>query len=229
VDTTSRRDNHVRLVQLPAGALKLEGSLSIPETARGIVLCAYGSASDQHGVRHGYTRVAQALRDAGFAVLLLNLLTTDEVALDRKTGFFRSNVSIFSQRILGATNWLIQNYKTQAWNYKIGYFAAGASAGAALIAAAERPDAVNAIVSCGGRPELAEPHLPGVVAPTLFLVGENDTLAVNVHRTALLRLRVDKQLESITGATDLFGEEDTLAEVTRLTRQWFERYLAPKA
>jgi putative phosphoribosyl transferase len=219
----------VRPVQVPAGALKLEGGLSIPEATRGIVLCAYGSASDQHSVRHGYTRVAQALRDAGFAILLLILLTPDEVALDRKTGFFRSNVSIFSQRILGATNWLSQNYKTQARNYKIGYFAAGASAGAALIAAAERPDAVNAIVSCGGRPELAEPHLPGVVAPTLFIVGENDTLAMNVHRTALLRLRVDKQLESITGATDLFGEEGTLAEVTRLTRQWFERYLAPKA
>ncbi len=219
----------MRPVQLPAGALKLEGSLSIPEAAQGIVLCAYGSASDKHSVRHGYTSVAQALRDAGFAVLLLNLLTPDEVVLDRKTGFFRSNASIFSQRILGATNWLIQNYKTQARNYKIGYFAAGASAGAALIAAAERPDAVNAIVSCSGRPELAEPHLPSVVAPTLFLVGENNTLALNVHRTALLRLRVDKQLESITGATDLFEEEGTLAEATRLTRQWFERYLAPKA
>jgi len=229
VDTTSQWDNDARLVQVPGGALTLEGSLSVPEPARGFVLCAYASQNDQHNVRKGYVTIARVLREAGFAILLVDLLTPDEKALDKETGFFRSNASIFSQRILGVTNWLIQNYETQAQDYKIGYFAAGAGAGGALIAAAERPDAVNAIVSCGGRPELAEPYLPSIVAPTLFIVGENDTLAVNVHRTALLRLRVDKQLESITGATDLFGEEGTLAEVTRLTRQWFERYLVSKA
>jgi putative phosphoribosyl transferase len=229
VDTTSQWDNDARLVQIPGGALLLEGSLSMPEAARGFVLCAYANQNDQHNVREGYVTIARALHEAGFAVLLVDLLTTDEKALDKETGFFRSNASIFSQRILGATNWLVQNYETQAQDYKIGYFAAGASAGAALIAAAERPDAVHAIVSCGGRPELAEPYLPGIVAPTLFIVGENDTEAVNVHRTALLRLRVDKQLESIAGTADLFGEEGILAEVTRLTRQWFERYLAPKS
>jgi putative phosphoribosyl transferase len=201
----------------------------MPEPARGFVLCAYGSQSDQHNVRDRYITIARVLREAGFAILLVDLLTPDEKALDKETGFFRSNASLFSQRILGATNWLIQNYETQARDYKIGYFAAGASAGAALIAAAERPDAVHAIVSCAGRPELAEPYLPSIVAPTLFIVGENDTLAVNLHRTALLRLRVDKQLESIAGTADLFGEEKTLAEVARLAQQWFERYLASKA
>ena len=229
VDTTSKWDNDVRLVEVPGGALTLEGILSMPEPARGFVLCAYASQNDQHNVREGYVTIARALREAEFAVLLVDLLTSDEKALDLETGFFRSNAGIFSQRILGATNWLIQNYETQARDYKIGYFAAGAAAGAALIAAAERPDAVHAIVSCGGRPELAEPYLPDIVAPTLFIVGENDTETVNVNRTALLRLRVDKQLESIAGTADLFGEEDALTEVTRLAQQWFERYLAPKA
>ncbi len=193
----------------------------MPETAQGIVLCPYGGASRQQG----YHEVAQVLQDAGLATLLFNLLTPEDEALDRQTGFFDSNVSIFSQRILAATNWFIDNFDTQPRTFRIGYFAVGASTGGALTAAAERPDAVQALVSCSGRPDLDEQYLPKVSAPILFLVGENDSSVVEKHRSSLSLIKAEKQLEIIPGTTSLFEGADVREKVTGLVRQWFERYL----
>jgi putative phosphoribosyl transferase len=222
MERTAESHNNMRQVQVAGGAVSLEGWLSMPETAQGIVLYPFAGASNQQG----YNDIAQPLQDAGFATLLFNLLTPEDEALDKQTGFFDTNISIFSQRILGATNWFIDNFDTQPRTFKIGYFAIGASAGGALVAAAERPDAVQSIVSCSGRPDLAEQYLPRVSAPTLFLVGENDKTAVEIHRTALSQLKAVNQLEILPGTTSLFEDENVQEKVTALVRQWFELYLA---
>jgi len=222
VERTEESNNNVRQVQVAGGAVTLQGWLSMPDTAQGIVFCPFGGG----GRQQGYDEVAQLLQDGGFATLLLNLLTPEEEALDKQTAFFDSNVSIFSQRIQGATSLFIDNFDTQPRIFRIGYFAIGASAGGALVAAAERPDAIQAIVSCSGRPDLADQYLPMVSAPTLFLVGENDRSAIEMHHAALSQFKVEKQLEIIPGTTSLFEEEDTRKKVTELVRQWFERYLA---
>jgi putative phosphoribosyl transferase len=221
VERTAESNDNTRQVQVTGGAVQLNGSLSMPETAQGIVLCPYGGANRQQW----YNEIVQPLHDAGLATLLFNLLTPEEEELDKQTGFFDSNVSIFSQRILGATNWFIDNFDTQPRTFKIGYFGIGASAGGALIAAAERPDAVQALVSCAGRPGLAEQYLPRISVPSLFLVAENDTSAVEMHRTALSQLKADNQLEIIPGTTSLFEDENMREKVTDLVRQWFARYL----
>jgi len=222
MERTAESNNNMRQVQVAGGAVSLEGWLSMPETAQGIVLCPFAGASRQQG----YNDIAQPLQEAGFATLLFNLLTPEDEALDKQTGFFDTNISIFSQRILGATNWFIDNFDTQPRTFKIGFLALGASAGGVLVAAAERSDAVQSIVSCSGRPDLAEQYLPRVSAPTLFLVGENDKTAVEMHRTALSQFKAVNQLEIIPGTTSLFEDENVREKVTDLVRQWFERYLA---
>jgi putative phosphoribosyl transferase len=222
VEKTAESNNNVRRVQVAGGAVPLNGWLSMPETAQGIVLCPFGGANRQQG----YNEVVKPLYDAGLGTLLFNLLTPEDEELDKQTSFFDSNVSIFSQRILGATNWFTDNFDTQPRTFKIGYFAIGTSVGGALIAAAERPDAVQAIVSCSGRPDLAEQYLPRISVPSLFLVGENDTSAVEMHRTAVSQLKAVNQLEIIPGTTSLFEDANVREKVTDLVRQWFERYLA---
>ena len=202
--------------------ITLEGNLNIPENPRGVVLFAHGSGSSRHSPRNQF--VAQVLHKAGFATLLIDLLTADEEEQDWQTGHLRFNIDLLSQRVLGATNWLTVNPETA--NLKIGYFGASTGAAAALTAAAERPLAVGAVVSRGGRPDLAGSSLTAVQAPTLLIVGSKDTQVIELNRMALSLLKGEKQLEIIPGATHLFEEPGALEQVAQLASQWFTRYLA---
>src|SRR5438067_5677859 len=209
--------------QVPVGNnITLEGNLKIPENPRGVVLFAHGSGSSRHSPRNQF--VAQVLHEAAFATLLIDLLTADEEEQDRLTGHLRFNIDLLSQRVVGATNWLTVNPATA--NLKIGYFGASTGAAAALVAAAEHPLAVGAVVSRGGRPDLAGSALTAVQAPTLLIVGSKDTQVIELNRMALSLLKGEKQLEIIPGATHLFEEPGALEQVAQLASQWFTRCLA---
>jgi putative phosphoribosyl transferase len=212
-----------RLVRVAAGPVTLEGNLSLPERARGIVLFAHGSGSSRHSPRNRY--VARVLNEAELATLLVDLLTPDEEAVDLRTAHLRFDIGLLAGRLVGVTDWLTQYPDTR--ELRIGYFGASTGAAAALVAAAQHPDAVGAIVSRGGRPDLAGPALARVRAPTLLIVGGNDFEVVELNRRALAPLRCEKQLEIVPGATHLFEEPGALEEVARLAREWFERYLTP--
>jgi putative phosphoribosyl transferase len=202
--------------------ITLEGNLSLPENPRGVVLFAHGSGSSRHSPRNQF--VAQVLHEASFATLLIDLLTMQEDEQDRYTGHFRFDIDLLSRRVVGATNWLTTNPTTA--NLKIGYFGASTGAAAALVAAAERPMVVGAVVSRGGRPDLAGSYLTAVQAPTLLLVGSKDTQVIELNRRAFSLLRCEKQIEIIPGASHLFEEPGTLEKVAQLASQWFTRYLA---
>jgi len=201
----------------------LEGNLSLPEGARGIVLFAHGSGSSRHSPRNRY--VAQILNEAKLATLLVDLLTPDEEAIDLRTAHLRFDIGLLAERLVGVTDWLTQYPDTR--HLRVGYFGASTGAAAALVAAAQRPDAVDAVVSRGGRPDLAGPALALVRAPTLLIVGGNDFEVVELNRRALALLRCEKRLEIVPGATHLFEEPGALEVVARLAREWFERYLMP--
>ena len=221
MDTTSQGNNIDRLVQVAAGALFLDGHLTIPENARGIVLFPYAIENEQ---RVSYTAsLAWLFNEQSIATLLVDLLTPDEKALDKETGFFRENVNVLHQRIIGIANWLIETPETQ--NLRICYFGVGVTGAAVLIAAAERPDAVVTVIATAQRLDLARDYLPRVEAPVLLLGGENDSQANESSRLALEQLRAEKKLETIAGAGHLFEDTSTLEEVARLASQWFERYL----
>ena len=204
-------------MQVPAGAVILTGLLSIPEDARGIILFADATNIDQ------YKYIARLIREGGIATLLVNLLTSEDEAWDKESGFFRDNVDVLHQRIIGIANWLNEDQVTQ--NLRICYFGTGVSGAAALVAAAERPDLPVSVVSVAGRIDLAKDYLSKVEAPTLLLAGENDTSSANMNREGLEQLHGDKQFETIPGASNLFEQEHTQQEVARLTSQWFERHL----
>jgi putative phosphoribosyl transferase len=208
-------------VRVPAGQVTLEGNLNLPDAAGGIVLFAHGSGSSRHSPRNRY--VAQLLNDAKLATLLADLLTPDEEAIDMRTAHLRFDIGLLARRLIAVTDWLTGQPLTRA--LRIGYFGASTGAGAALVAAAERADAVGAVVSRGGRPDLAGPALPRVRAPTLLIVGGNDFQVIELNRAAYAQLRCEKQLVIIPGATHLFEEPGALDEVARLARDWFERYL----
>ena len=203
--------------------IMLEGNLNIPENPRGVVLFAHGSGSSRHSPRNQF--VAQVLHKAGFATLLIDLLTAGEEEQDWQTGHLRFNIDLLSQRVEGATNWLSVNPATA--NLKIGYFGASTGAAAALVAAAEHPLTVGAVVSRGGRPDLAGSALTAVQAPTLLIVGSKDTQVIELNRMALSLLKGEKQIEIVPGATHLFEEPGALERVAQLASQWFTRYLAP--
>jgi putative phosphoribosyl transferase len=214
-----------RPVRVSAGPVELEGNLGVPAGAGGVVLFAHGSGSGRHSPRNRY--VARALREANLATLLIDLLTPDEEEVDLRTGHLRFDIGLLAERLAGATDWLVRNPDTQ--DMRIGYFGASTGAGAALVAAAERPEAVGAIVSRGGRPDLAGDALPLVKAPTLLIVGGNDVPVIGMNEEALERLRAKKRLEIVPGATHLFEEPGALEEVARLAAGWFARYLARDA
>jgi dienelactone hydrolase len=211
-----------RLVRVTAGGVILEGNLSLPEGARGVVLFAHGSGSSRHSSRNRY--VARLLNEAKLATLLVDLLTAEEEAVDLRTAHLRFDIGLLAERLVGATDWLTRHPDTR--HLRIGYFGASTGAAAALVAAAQRPDAVGAIVSRGGRPDLAGPALPLVRAPTLLIVGGNDVQVIELNRLAFEQLRCEKQLVIVPGATHLFEEPGALDEVARLARDWFERHLA---
>ncbi len=198
----------------------LSGDLMIPERARGIVLFAHGSGSSRYSPRNRY--VAGVLQQGGFATLLLDLLTPAEEQIDISTRQFRFDIELLAKRLIEATDWLQREPATSSLS--IGYFGASTGAAAALIAAAERPS-INAVVSRGGRPDLAGITLPRVHAPTLLIVGSLDQTVIQLNREALARLRCEKQLAIVPRATHLFEEPGTLEEVSKLARSWFEMHL----
>jgi putative phosphoribosyl transferase len=210
-----------RLVRVAVGPVILEGSLSLPREARGIVLFAHGSGSSRHSLRNRH--VARLLNEARLATLLIDLLTADEEASDRWTARLRFDIGLLATRLVGATDWLTHYPDTRT--LRVGYFGASTGAGAALVAAAERPRLVGAVVSRGGRPDLAGSALARVRAPTLLIVGGNDAPVIELNRAALKHLHCEKQLVIIPAATHLFEEPGALDEVARLAREWFERYL----
>ena len=212
-----------RSVSVDAGPVTLQGDLTLPESARAVVLFAHGSGSGRFSPRNRY--VAELLNQAGLATLLVDLLTTEEEAIDMRTAHLRFDIGLLADRLIGATRWLKREPATR--DLHIGYFGASTGAGAALVAAAELPDAIGAIVSRGGRPDLAGDALPRVSAPTLLIVGGNDPEVLELNRLALAQMRCERQLVVIPRATHLFEEPGTLNEAARLARDWFLRYLDP--
>lgn len=209
------------LVDIPLDSIRLQGNLIIPEGARGLVLFAHGSGSSRLSPRN--RSVAQTLRQGRLATLLIDLLTGAEEELDLRTGHLRFDIRLLAGRVVQVTDWLLDNPDTQELN--IGYFGASTGAAAALIAATERPRTVRAIVSRGGRPDLAGTALSLVTAPTLLVVGGNDIPVILLNEQALAQIPAEKRMEIIPGASHLFEEPGALDEVARLARQWFEVYL----
>jgi putative phosphoribosyl transferase len=212
-----------RDVRVSAVAIELEGNLNVPDGAHGVVLFAHGSGSSRHSPRNQY--VARMLRQAGLGTLLVDLLTSEEESVDQYTRYLRFDIELLAMRLLGATDWLRQRPETR--ELAIGYFGASTGAGAALLAAAERPDLVRAVVSRGGRPDLAGPALIRVRAPTLLIVGGADTPVIDLNERAMELLEVEKELRIVPGATHLFEEPGALEEVARLAADWFLRHLVP--
>ena len=214
-----------RKVRVSAGPVTLEGNLGIPDSTRGIVLFAHGSGSGRHSPRNCY--VAGALREAGLATLLVDLLTPEEEEVDLRTRRLRFDIGLLADRLAGATDWLAQEPDTQ--DLRVGYFGASTGAAAALVAAAKHPEAVSAVVSRGGRPDLAGKALSRVVAPALLIVGGEDEPVIGMNREAFEQIRAQKKLEVVPGATHLFEEPGTLEEVARIAAAWFARYLGQRA
>jgi putative phosphoribosyl transferase len=223
IELLERARRPERTVEIPAEGVELEGTLSLPDGAAGVVLFAHGSGSSRHSPRNRY--VAGVLREAGLATLLIDLLTAEEEEVDLRTRHLRFDIELLAQRLAGATDWLRRNPDTR--DLRIGYFGASTGAGAALIAAAERPDDAFAVVSRGGRPDLAGEALSLVRAPTLLIVGGEDEPVIRMNEEALARLRVEKRLEIIPGAGHLFEEPGALEEVARLAAEWLARHLVP--
>jgi len=209
-------------VQIPSGGVMIDGDLNLPRNPGGLVVFAHGSGSSRHSPRNRY--VAEVLNQAGFATLLMDLLTPDEEVIDQRTRNLRFDIPFLAERLKDATHWLSLNPETQALN--LGYFGASTGAGAALIAAAHRPEVVSAVVSRGGRPDLAGREALGQVnAPTLLIVGGLDAPVIDMNQTALEQLTTTAQLRIVPGATHLFAEPGTLEQVAGLARDWFRQYL----
>jgi putative phosphoribosyl transferase len=209
-------------VRVLAGPVRLDGDLAMPADARGVVLFAHGSGSGRHSPRN--RQVAATLGRVGFATLLLDLLTLEEEAADRQSGRLRFDVELLAGRLLAAAGWLAADQRTAG--LPIGLFGASTGAGAALLAAAERPQTVAAVVSRGGRPDLAGAALGRVQAPTLLIVGALDPQVLELNRAALGRLGSEASLEVVPGASHLFEEPGTLERVAELAVGWFTRWLA---
>jgi putative phosphoribosyl transferase len=209
------------MVRIPAGSRSLEGDLQVPHQATGLVLFAHGSGSSRHSPRNRF--VAGELQQAGLGTLLIDLLTEQEEAADRHTGHLRFDIELLAERLIAAKRWLARESATAALS--LGYFGASTGAGAALVAAAREPDGVGAVVSRGGRPDLAGDALPHVRAPTLLIVGQRDYTVLEFNRSAMRQLRAPVQLEVVPGATHLFEEPGALEQVAGLARDWFVQYL----
>jgi putative phosphoribosyl transferase len=209
-------------VQIRWQDVYLDGDLTRPPDAQGVVLFAHGSGSSRHSSRNRY--VAEALQEDGFATLLMDLLTREEEEVDEITRHLRFDIDLLAQRLVTATDWL-QQYAFTAL-LPIGYFGASTGAAAALVAGAERPEVVRAVVSRGGRPDLAGASLPRVHAPTLLIVGGHDFSVIPLNQQALEQLGAEEsRMEIVPEATHLFEEPGALEEVARLASDWFLRYL----
>jgi len=206
-------------VEIRSGAVQLNGDLSIPVGAQSVVLFAHGSGSSRHSPRNQF--VARTIREAGVGTLLFDLLTKDEEAVDVHTAHLRFDIGLLGERLIDATYWV----KGEFDYLNVGYFGSSTGGGAALVAAAELGASVGAVVSRGGRPDLAGDALPNVKAPTLLIVGGLDYPVIEMNKSALARMRCEKELKIVPGATHLFQEPGTLQEVARLAADWFQRHL----
>lgn len=210
-------------VQIQAGRAVLSGDLTIPKNAVALVLFAHGSGSSRHSPRNQF--VARTLNDAGLATLLFDLLTPDEESTDRYTREHRFNIGLLAERLVHATKWAKRQEQTR--DLQLGYFGSSTGAAAALVAAAEIPKDVGAVVSRGGRPDLAGDALPKDQAPTLLIVGGNDDIVIELNEMARDQMRCEVKLEIVPGATHLFEEPGALEKVANLASDWFVNHIGP--
>jgi len=212
-----------RAVQIPTGSAALDGELTVPRDASGLVIFAHGSGSSRHSPRN--QEVARLLRKAGLSTLLFDLLTTAEAAEDAHTGRLRFNIGLLTQRLVCAAHWVAD--EDEAHHLRLGFFGASTGGGAALVAAADLGKSIGAVVSRGGRPDLAGNALRRVKAPTLLIVGERDETVLDLNEEAYEMLNGEKTLAIVPGATHLFEEPGALEEVARLAADWFLEHLRP--
>jgi pimeloyl-ACP methyl ester carboxylesterase len=212
-----------RDVTLDLDAIALYGTLALPPEPRGLVLFAHGSGSSRFSPRNRF--VASALNDGGLGTLLFDLLTEDEEERDAVTAELRFDIDLLAERLIAATDWVLANRELQ--RFALGYFGSSTGAAAALIAASRRPEAARAVVSRGGRPDLAGSDLSFVRAPTLLIVGGNDEPVIELNESALRQLRCEAEMRIVAGATHLFEEPGALVEVAQLARDWLIQHLGP--
>jgi pimeloyl-ACP methyl ester carboxylesterase len=217
---TAMLDRDEGLVHITAGGVTLEGNLIVPKGATGVVLFAHGSGSSRFSSRNRY--VAEFLRtQGGLGTLLIDLLTHDEELVDTRTAHLRFDIELLAERLIGASEWMAREHS----DLKIGLFGASTGGGAALVAAARIPDRIAAVVSRGGRPDLAGAALPKVTAPTLLIVGGDDIPVIAMNQEAYDQMQTVRKLEIVPGASHLFEEPGTLEIVARLATDWFKKYL----
>ena len=210
-----------REVRVSIDSITLPSELSVPGQAEGLVLFAHGSGSSRHSQRNQY--VAQVMREAGIGTLLFDLLTREEEKIDLQTRHLRFDIDLLARRLVDATKWVKKQKETAP--LRIGYFASSAGGGAALVAAAEMGDDIGAVVSRGGRSDMAGEALSRVVAPTLLIVGGLDDVILRLNEEALGKLQCMKELKIVPDATHLFEEPGKMEEVARLAADWFQRHL----
>lgn len=238
-EQNQRQEQGSRKVVISGGPVLLEGLLSGQAGARGIIVFAYDQMAEQENLQGGLATLAQMGLQAGFAVLTINLLTPEDEELNRSTGFFRKNVEVLHQRVIGIANWLIDNSPGYQ-GISIGYLGAGVSGAALLAAAAARPDAAHAIVAIATRTDLVQSDLPRVVTPTLLIAGEDDQAAADLSRKALDALTTDRTLDLVTeppgrgvakrlvllrGVSNIFDNQQALQTVGQQATDWFTKYL----
>jgi putative phosphoribosyl transferase len=212
-------------MQIHAGRAVLSGDLNIPKDASALVLFAHGSGSSRHSPRNQF--VARTLYEDGLATLLFDLLTPEEEATDMQTREYRFNIHLLAERLVRATKWAKQ--QEQMSNLRTGYFGSSTGGAAALVAAVDAPQDVGAVVSRGGRPDLADEALPKVQAPTLLIVGGNDDIVIELNEQARDKMRCKVKLEIIRGATHLFEERGALEKVAQLASEWFVNHIGAKS
>ena len=224
----SNKNRKEQFIQIPIGSVSLSGDLTVIEGSPGIILFAHGSGSGRHSRRNRY--VAKVLQDAGLGTLLFDLLTEEEEVIDEQTLHLRFDIGLLTNRLVAVTDWLVQN-RAASNNLNIAYFGASTGAAAALAAAAKRVDIIKAVVSRGGRPDLADPYLGQVKAPTLLIVGGYDSPVIKMNQEAFDKLQQlsaekgEKELVVVPEATHLFEEPGKLEQVSQLASGWFAQFL----
>jgi len=211
-------------VTIPSKNVYLNGFLFIPEKAKGIVIFVHGSGSSRFSSRNQY--VASTLNEGNYATLLFDLLTSQEDIIDNVTREFRFDIHLLSSRLVDVIHWCTE--ELAAYHFPIGLFGSSTGGGAALVAAAQEPKLVNAVVSRGGRPDLARNYLPQVKAPTLLIVGGQDDVVIDLNQQAMSHMNCTTQLDIVEGATHLFEEHGKLSEVASLATNWFDQYCSGK-
>ena len=221
MSTAARRENVDPEVQIRSGNATLSGELILPAGARGVVLFAHGSGSSRHSPRNQF--VARTIREKGVGTLLFDLLTKEEERVDSYTAHLRFDIGLLAGRLIDATYWVNGEFH----NLRVGYFGSSTGGGAALVAVAELGTTVGAVVSRGGRPDLAGDALPQVKSPTLLIVGGLDYTVIEMNQRAFEQLRCEKKIVVVPGATHLFEEPGTLEKVAHLAADWFQTQLTP--